>query len=237
MLALWQAEWIKGQLQELDPSLEIELNKIKTTGDKILLAGMSEKAAIAEKLAAHAWERGAVASVRANTDRQIIYRPKPNCRRSYPISGSTFDKKGQLQAVLNQYDLTFVRRLEEGLVLFSLPSPMSRADFFDLALQIEKNEGPTVGKAGPMLRASSQIPVMVSNQIIVQFHGNATSDQMDSVNAENLVRPLVRTPHETNHFLMRVTEGASGDALTMARIYHESILTVSAYPDFLSNTT
>jgi hydroxymethylbilane synthase len=36
MLALWQAEWIKGQLQELDPSLEIELNKIKTTGDKIL---------------------------------------------------------------------------------------------------------------------------------------------------------------------------------------------------------
>lgn len=36
MLALWQAEWIKGQLEELDPSLEIELNKIKTTGDKIL---------------------------------------------------------------------------------------------------------------------------------------------------------------------------------------------------------
>ncbi len=36
MLALWQAEWIKSQLLELDPSLEIELNKIKTTGDKIL---------------------------------------------------------------------------------------------------------------------------------------------------------------------------------------------------------
>jgi hydroxymethylbilane synthase len=36
MLALWQAEWIKSQLEELDPSLEIELNKIKTTGDKIL---------------------------------------------------------------------------------------------------------------------------------------------------------------------------------------------------------
>lgn len=35
-LALWQAEWIKGQLEALDPSLDIELNKIKTTGDKIL---------------------------------------------------------------------------------------------------------------------------------------------------------------------------------------------------------
>ncbi|GER92434.1 hydroxymethylbilane synthase [hot springs metagenome] len=35
-LALWQAEWIKSELQKLYPTLEIELNKIKTTGDKIL---------------------------------------------------------------------------------------------------------------------------------------------------------------------------------------------------------
>lgn len=35
-LALWQAEWIKSELQKLNPYLEIELNKIKTTGDKIL---------------------------------------------------------------------------------------------------------------------------------------------------------------------------------------------------------
>jgi hydroxymethylbilane synthase len=36
MLALWQAEWIRSQLQELDSGLTVELNKIKTTGDKIL---------------------------------------------------------------------------------------------------------------------------------------------------------------------------------------------------------
>jgi hydroxymethylbilane synthase len=35
-LALWQAEWIKSELQKLNPHLGIELNKIKTTGDKIL---------------------------------------------------------------------------------------------------------------------------------------------------------------------------------------------------------
>ena len=35
-LALWQAEWIKSQLKEIDPEFEIELKKIKTTGDKIL---------------------------------------------------------------------------------------------------------------------------------------------------------------------------------------------------------
>jgi hydroxymethylbilane synthase len=35
-LALWQAEWIQAELKKLHPDLEIELVKIKTTGDKIL---------------------------------------------------------------------------------------------------------------------------------------------------------------------------------------------------------
>lgn len=35
-LALWQAEWIRSELERRYPDLEIELNKIKTTGDKIL---------------------------------------------------------------------------------------------------------------------------------------------------------------------------------------------------------
>ncbi|GAB4407499.1 MAG: hydroxymethylbilane synthase [Thermodesulfovibrionales bacterium] len=35
-LALWQAEWIKSELQKLYPDLDVELKKIKTTGDRIL---------------------------------------------------------------------------------------------------------------------------------------------------------------------------------------------------------
>lgn len=35
-LALWQADWVKAELQRMNPGLEVELNKIKTTGDKIL---------------------------------------------------------------------------------------------------------------------------------------------------------------------------------------------------------
>ncbi|GBE37277.1 porphobilinogen deaminase [bacterium BMS3Bbin07] len=35
-LALWQAEWVKSELQRLYPELKVELNRIKTTGDKIL---------------------------------------------------------------------------------------------------------------------------------------------------------------------------------------------------------
>jgi hydroxymethylbilane synthase len=35
-LALWQAEWVQSELKRLNPDLEIEINKIKTTGDKVL---------------------------------------------------------------------------------------------------------------------------------------------------------------------------------------------------------
>ena len=35
-LALWQAEWVKAQLEKNYPGIEVELKKIKTTGDKIL---------------------------------------------------------------------------------------------------------------------------------------------------------------------------------------------------------
>lgn len=35
-LALWQANWIKSELERVYPGIEVELVKIKTTGDKIL---------------------------------------------------------------------------------------------------------------------------------------------------------------------------------------------------------
>lgn len=35
-LALWQANWVKSELEKRYPGMEVELVKIKTTGDKIL---------------------------------------------------------------------------------------------------------------------------------------------------------------------------------------------------------
>ncbi len=35
-LALWQAEWVRSELQRMNAGLEVKLNIIKTTGDKIL---------------------------------------------------------------------------------------------------------------------------------------------------------------------------------------------------------
>lgn len=41
-LALWQANWVKDRLVEWNPDIEVEIHKIKTTGDKILDAPLSK---------------------------------------------------------------------------------------------------------------------------------------------------------------------------------------------------
>jgi len=41
-LALWQANWVKERLESLYPDLKIEIEKIKTTGDKILDAPLAK---------------------------------------------------------------------------------------------------------------------------------------------------------------------------------------------------
>ncbi|MBI4715531.1 MAG: hydroxymethylbilane synthase, partial [Nitrospirae bacterium] len=35
-LALWQARWVRGELERAHPGLSVSLEIIKTTGDKIL---------------------------------------------------------------------------------------------------------------------------------------------------------------------------------------------------------
>jgi hydroxymethylbilane synthase len=41
-LALWQAEWVKSELEKKYPGMTVSLTKIKTTGDKILDVPLSK---------------------------------------------------------------------------------------------------------------------------------------------------------------------------------------------------
>lgn len=65
-----------------------------TSGYHVLLAGMGDKGALAEGYQPNEWERQAVDILRANTDRPIIYRPKPSWKKASGIPGcQTVDSK------------------------------------------------------------------------------------------------------------------------------------------------
>jgi hypothetical protein len=63
----------------------------KKRGNHILLCGMSQKCAEWEGFEFEEWERAAVERIKAATDREIIYRPKPNREFKYnPLPGTVF---------------------------------------------------------------------------------------------------------------------------------------------------
>lgn len=41
-LALWQAHWVKSEIERVQPGIQVQLNTIKTTGDKILDVPLSK---------------------------------------------------------------------------------------------------------------------------------------------------------------------------------------------------
>jgi hypothetical protein len=79
----------------------IRLKPWRTAGRHILVAGMSAKAAQAEGLPPHSWERATIARLRELTDRPIVYRPKPNWTEACPIEGSVFAQTQPLDSLFN----------------------------------------------------------------------------------------------------------------------------------------
>lgn len=81
-------------------SHSVQIRPWREAGDHILVAGMSAKAAYAEGIAPHSWERETIAELRKLTRRPIIYRPKPNWAEAKHIDGSTFDRDTPLEDML-----------------------------------------------------------------------------------------------------------------------------------------
>jgi len=120
--------------------LRLSVKPWKETGEVILIAGMSQKAARAEGLNHQAWERAALASIQAKSKRLVIYRPKPNCMRSYPLQGARFDKKTPLaamfsncHALVTRQSNTAVDALLAGIPVFCELGPASVMGQSDLS--------------------------------------------------------------------------------------------------------
>lgn len=58
--------------------------------DWILLGGMGDKGAAAEGFEPEEWERKTLATLKAVTDKPVIYRPKPSWKEAQPINGAGF---------------------------------------------------------------------------------------------------------------------------------------------------
>lgn len=118
----------------------IEIKPWRQSGDFILLAGMSDRAALVAGFQPEEWERAAVAELRRHTDMPIVYRPKPNYLMARPIEGTIFAHKktavtDALQcchAVVSHHSNVGVEALIHGVPSFTKEGaalPLSQSDF------------------------------------------------------------------------------------------------------------
>jgi hypothetical protein len=70
------------------------------TGRSVIVAGMSDKGALAEGYKPNQWEQWAISEVRKYTDRQIIYRPKPSWKGAVPLHGAEYQQNVPLSKAL-----------------------------------------------------------------------------------------------------------------------------------------
>lgn len=77
-----------------DPSRFLKTNTTilpwKSGGREIIVAGMSDKGALAEGFRPGEWEAWAIAEVRKHTDRPIVYRPKPSWKGAMKLEGAEY---------------------------------------------------------------------------------------------------------------------------------------------------
>lgn len=76
----------------------VEIEDWRSGGRHILIAGMSAKAAHAERFAPEQWERATIDTLRSVTDRPLLYRPKPNWKAARPLRGADYSPPEQTMA-------------------------------------------------------------------------------------------------------------------------------------------
>lgn len=69
-------------------------------GRHVIVAGMSDKGALAEGYQPNEWEQWAIAEVRKHTDRPIVYRPKPSWKGAKRLHGAEYQVDAQLHTAL-----------------------------------------------------------------------------------------------------------------------------------------
>lgn len=101
----------------------VKVEPWRRSGQHIILAGMSAKAAYAEGFKPEEWERAAIEQLRKYTDRPIIYRPKPNWPEARPLPFSTMQADVPLERALKNCHAVVTHHSNVGIdaVLAGVP--------------------------------------------------------------------------------------------------------------------
>jgi len=138
-----------------------------------------------------------------------------------------------LQTLLASRGLTLLRRMPAGWSVFTLAQPVSRAGIFALSASLRRDLPTWISSAGPLVIRGTRDTLALTDQVIVQYEPTASDATIDSLHRLASLVPLLRTPWQTHHYLLRVKSGSQVDPLAASILLSRSPVVRSAYPDFL----
>lgn len=84
-----------------------------------------------------------------------------------------------------------------------------------------------------VVEAEDKIPMILTNQFIIQFKSDVTKEEMNKMNDLNNVKVIESINGEDNTFLVETTEGKAESALDLANTYQKNNKVVYAQPNFV----
>lgn len=144
---------------------------------------------------------------------------------------------GRLRTLADSLDLRLIRELPGGIFVLGLDDTLTRGELVNYAWEIRDRHDEIVAQAGLVVTpVDAEVPLIVSDEFIAQFHAEVVQERIDSLNEANRVVIITENPYVPNQFLLRITKDSELDALQMANRYHESPLAEFAHPNFIHVT-
>ena len=139
-----------------------------------------------------------------------------------------------LAEVAQANNLTLLRGLPGNVFLYSLPQRTERAALKTLLEAIRQQAPQLINQAGLVANPlGAELPLIVTDEFIAQFHQNVDRATIDALNATHSVQVVFENPFYKNHFLVRATAASTGDAMELSRRYAQSALVEYAEPNYI----
>lgn len=120
-----------------------------------------------------------------------------------------------------------------NIFFISLAEPLTKLNMKELKTNLKQSElVETVGDV--YLYGEAKSTLILTDEFVVKFKPEITSEQIESFNASKKVEMVSRSKNVKNQFILRITPESEGSALTIANQYYESELTEFAHPNFIT---
>jgi subtilisin family serine protease len=144
--------------------------------------------------------------------------------------------ESNLRKILSDEGYTLIRNIrgELFIAVSTKKKGISREEIFDLSRDLESKYNNTIQQAGYLAHPKKgDVPVVVTDELVIDFTDNTTKDQVSSFMNENEMELAMQNPFIKTQYLVRLKNNSKGDALQVSRSLAKNSELKYIHPNFV----